>query len=228
MNYPWLFFDADDTLFDYPRAESNALALTFGDLGLAYSPEVMLAYQDFNQQVWREFELGQISAARLRLVRFERLFAHLGLQADADEISLRYLAHLAHSSFLIPGAADLLAKLAGRSRIGLVTNGLPEVQRSRLRESGIADYFSFVAISEELGVAKPDPRFFAIAMEMAGKPDPRVVLVIGDSLNSDIRGGVQAGLDTLWYNPAGKPADPRWLPTYEVSTLEEIPRLLRE
>ena len=226
MNYPWLFFDADDTLFDYPRAEANALALTFGDVGLAYTPEIMAAYQEFNQQVWREFEQGRISAASLRLVRFERLFAHLGLSLDVLDLSERYLVHLAQGAFLLPGAANLLAKLAPRRRMGLITNGLPEVQRPRLDGSGVGGYFSFVAISEEIGVAKPDPRFFEIAMALAGNPDPRGVLVIGDSLASDIRGGVQAGLDTLWYNPDGKPADPRWPPTYEVRTLEEITSLL--
>lgn len=226
MNYPWLFFDADDTLFDYPKAESNALALTFGDQGLAFTPEIMPAYQEYNQQVWREFEQGRISAASLRLLRFERLFAHFSLRADVGNFSQRYLVHLAQSAFLIAGAADLLAQLAGRCRMGLITNGLPEVQRPRLAGSGVAGYFAFVAISEEIGVAKPDPRFFETALALAGHPDPRRVLVIGDSLSSDIRGGVQAGLDTLWYNPAGKPADPRWVAKYEVRTLEEIPALV--
>jgi 2-haloacid dehalogenase len=226
MNYRWLFFDADDTLFDYPRAETGALEMTFFDMGLTYSPETLPAYQIFNQQVWREFEQGKISALDLRVARFARLFEHLNLAVDLDTFSQRYLVNLSRESVLIEGAANLLADLCGQYHMGLITNGLPEVQRPRLAGSGIAKFFDFVAISEEMGVAKPDPRFFSAALAMAGQPDPRSVLVIGDSLNSDIRGGIQAGLDTLWYNPSGKPGDPRWPVVHECRSLEEMGRLL--
>ncbi len=226
MNYSWLFFDADDTLFDYPRAEAGALAMTFADLGLEYGPAALPAYQQFNSQVWREFEQDRISAVALRVARFDLLFAHLGLAVDTEAFSQRYLANLSRESTLIDGAAGLLSQLCGHYRMGLITNGLPEVQRPRLVSAGIADFFDFVAISEELGIAKPDPRFFAVALQMAGAPDPRSVLVIGDSLSSDIRGGAQTGLDTLWYNPAGKLNDSGWPVAYECRSLEEIAHLL--
>jgi 2-haloacid dehalogenase len=226
MNYTWLFLDADDTLFDYSKAENGALEGTFRDFQLPCPPEVLAAYQKYNQQVWHELEQGQISALELRVARFTRLFAHLGLQIDAEAFSRGYLVHLAEGYYLIEGAAELVRNLAARYRLGLITNGLPEVQRPRLSGAGLAPYFSFVTISEEIGLAKPDPRFFEAALAQAGRPDPRSVLVIGDSLSSDIRGGVQSGLDTLWYNPAGKPADPRWPATYQAANLSTIARLL--
>lgn len=220
--YTWLFFDADDTLFDYSRAENNALTATAEEFGLAGVPGLMPAYHAINQAIWIEFEQGKIDALRLRSERFARLFASLGIPTEAEVFSLRYLVHLSRGFFLFDGVPQLLAKVAGQFQMGLITNGLPEVQRPRLSGSGIGAYFKFVAISEELGLTKPDPAFFSAALAMAGNPDPRQVLVIGDSLSSDIRGGIQSGLDTLWYNPRGKAPDARWPATYEARTFTEI------
>jgi 2-haloacid dehalogenase len=226
MPYQWLFIDADDTLFDYSQAETHALERSFSDFHLPYSDDALLAYQKYNLQSWHELEQGLINAEKLRVIRFERLFNHLEIQSDPESFSRRYLVHLAEGFFLIDGVVDLIPKLAARYRLGLITNGLPEVQRPRLVGAGLAPFFQFVTISEEIGLAKPDPRFFATALAQAGGPDPRSVLVIGDSLSSDIRGGFQSGLDTLWYNPSAKPADPRWPATYEAADLYTIERLL--
>ena len=220
--YSWLFFDADDTLFDYSRAEASALAATADEFGLASVPDLMPTYQAVNAQIWIEFERGTIDALELRTERFARLFAALGIRADVEDFSQRYLVHLSHGFFLFDGAPELLARLGQRFQMGLITNGLPEVQRPRLAGSGIAGYFKFVAISEEIGIAKPDPAFFSAAMALAGNPDKRQVLVIGDSLNSDIRGGIQAGLDTLWFNPKRKDRDPGWEVTFEVQSLAQF------
>jgi len=224
--YTWLFFDADDTLFDFPATERRALSMSFEEAGLPYPADALPVYHRINQEVWRELEQGHVTPLELRTLRFERLFNALGLQVDAETFGRRYLVHMAEGSTLLPGAHPLVEHLARNYRLGLVTNGLPEVQRPRLGTSGIAHLFSFVAISEEIGASKPDPRFFDVALDMAGHPDPRQVLVIGDSLNSDIRGGHQAGLDTLWYNPGGLSPDPRWPATYQATTLEQIGAIL--
>ena len=226
MTYSWLFFDADDTLFDYNRAEASALAAAADEFGLSNVPDFMPTYQAINAQIWIEFEQGKIDALELRAERFARLFASLGIRAEVETFSQRYLVHLSQGYFLFAGATELLASLSQRYQMGLITNGLPEVQRPRLAGSGIAGYFKFVAISEEIGIAKPDPAFFSAALAMAGNPDKRQVLVIGDSLSSDIRGGIQAGMDTLWYNPKGKQPDARWKFTYKAQTLSEIQNIL--
>ena len=224
--YSLLFFDADDTLFDYSKAEASALAATADEFGLSNIPDLTPTYQAINAQIWVEFEQGKIDAVELRSKRFARLFARLDIRAEVEDFSQRYLVHLSHGFFLFDGAPELLARLGQHFQMGLITNGLPEVQRPRLAGSGIAGYFKFVAISEEIGTAKPDPAFFSAAMAMAGNPDKRQVLVIGDSLNSDIRGGIQAGLDTLWFNPRGKQADTHWPVTYEARSLSEILAIL--
>lgn len=228
MRYTWLLFDADDTLFDYSKAEEGALAATLAEFNLPALVHVLPAYQEINQAIWKEFEQGAISALDLRLARFVRLFDRLHYSTDAESFSQRYLAALSQASVLIAGARELLELLSPSYRLGLVTNGLPEVQRPRLKSAGIAHYFQFEAISEELGVSKPDPRFFQAALALAGQPDPAQVLVIGDSLNSDIRGGCQAGLDTLWYNPRRTAADPRWPATYVTNSLDQIAALLKQ
>ena len=220
--YAWLFFDADDTLFDYSRAEASALTAAADEFGLSNVPDLMPTYQAINAQIWIEFEQGRINALELRAERFARLFASLGIRAEVEDFSARYLVHLSQGFFLFDGAPELLANLSQRFQMGLITNGLPEVQRPRLAGSGIAGYFKFVAISEEIGIAKPDPAFFSAALAMAGNPEKQRVLVIGDSLNSDIRGGIQSGLDTLWFNPKGKQPDARWKVTYEARSLADI------
>ena len=226
MTYSWLFFDADDTLFDYSRAEASALSAAADEFGLSNVPDLMPTYKAINAEIWIEFEQGRIDALELRAKRFARLFASLGIQVEVDTFSQRYLVHLSQGYFLFDGTPELLANLGQRYQMGLITNGFPEVQRPRLAGSGIAGHFKFVAISEEIGIAKPDPAFFSAALAMAGNPDKRQVLVIGDSLSSDIRGGIQAGLDTLWFNPKGKQPDARWKGTYEARSLGDIQDIL--
>jgi 2-haloacid dehalogenase len=224
--YHWLLFDADGTLFDYDRAEAKALEGTFRDFHLPFGPEHSGAYQKINHQIWLDFENGQITAEALRVVRFERLFAALQITAPAEDFSNRYLHNLAMASDLVTGAESIVRALHERYRLALITNGLKDVQRPRLARSSIADCFEAVAISEEMGVAKPDPRYFDAVFASIGQPARENVLVIGDSLTSDIQGGIKYGLDTCWYNPSGKSANPQFTATYQIQKLEELAGLL--
>ncbi len=224
--YRWLLFDADGTLFDYDRAEDFALESAFRSFSLPFEVASAEAYRQINRQIWLDFENGQITAELLRVRRFERLFDRLALKADPAAFSQRYLLHLSQASDLMPGAEALIRQLAGRYHLGLITNGLHDVQRPRLARSPIADDFKLVAVSEEMGVAKPDPRFFDEVFASIGQPLKDSVLIIGDSLTSDIQGGINYGLDTCWFNPAGKPPDPNLPATYEIHRLEELVSLL--
>jgi 2-haloacid dehalogenase len=224
--YRWILFDADNTLFDYDRAVEVALGGTFADLGLAFQSEYAGLYRRFNAEVWAEFEQGLTTSARLRVDRFERLFRAAGIAVDAQAFSKAYLPNLAKGSQLIAGAEELIKALWGPYRLGLVTNGLTDVQRPRLQSSTIADCFEVVVISDEIGAQKPDGRFFEIAFERMGQPPRSEVLLVGDGLSSDIQGGNRFGLDTCWYNPDGKPADPRYPARYEIRVLEELKKIL--
>lgn len=238
QSYRWLLFDADGTLFDYDRAEAKALEATFQNFGLPFSEEHSRAYQKINHQVWVDFENGQITSEALRVVRFERLFETLrldgkGLDGGADawdisalEFSSRYLQNLSQASDLMEGAEKVILALKKHYRLGLITNGLKDVQRPRLACSAIADCFDVVAISEEIGAAKPDPRYFDAVFGLIGQPPRETVLVIGDSLTSDIQGGLNYGLDTCWFNPAGKAGRPELPVKFEIKHLEELIALL--
>ena len=226
MKYEWLLFDADGTLFDYDLAEDKALRGAYVEFGLAYDLRHGEAYRRINRQVWLDFEQGKITAEALRVRRFALLFEAMGIAADAKGFSDRYLAHLARAGDLLPGAEEVLRRLHGHYRMVVITNGLKEVQRPRLSSSPIAGLFAALAVSDELGVAKPDPRFFETVFDQIGSPPREKVLVIGDSLTSDIQGGNTYGLDTCWFNPLGKPVDPRIPARYEIRALPQLLDLL--
>ena len=224
--YDWLLFDADGTLFDFARAEALALEGTFRDMAIPFDPGYWPIYNEINRQVWVDFENGQITAEALRWMRFKRLFEKLGLAADAENFSACYLSNLAQVPDLLPGALDLIQRLRGKYHLALITNGLKDVQRPRLAHSALANDFEVVAISEEMGVAKPDPLYFTALFENLGWPNKTRVLVIGDSLSSDIQGGRNYGLDTCWFNPSCQDGSLAIQPTYEIHRLDDLLSIL--
>jgi 2-haloacid dehalogenase len=220
VKYTWLLFDADDTLFDYPRAEAKALAWTFEEVGLSYLPEYLPVYHKYNRQVWQAFEEGRLGSLELRTKRFALLFDEVGIDLDAGKFSPRYLKNLARGSDLLPGAAETLEAVSKGHHIGLVTNGLADVQRPRLEKSSIHPFIEKVFISEEMGAAKPEPAYFDIAFKEMGHPSKNEVLIIGDSLTSDMAGGIRYGIDTCWFNPTHKTTD--LAVTYQIESLPEL------
>ncbi|HKX30784.1 MAG TPA: YjjG family noncanonical pyrimidine nucleotidase [Blastocatellia bacterium] len=223
-HYPWLWFDADGTLFDYHRSEGLALERAFQSVETPFNDEALEVYRGINRQLWQAFERREITPAALQIRRFELLMEALELPCSAGELGAAYLEQLAICAELIDGAQDLLQALHanGGCRFAIVTNGLQAVQRSRLALSPLRDYITELIISEEVGEAKPEPAFFAAAFHRLGNPDPREVLIIGDSLTSDMRGGADYGIDTCWYNPAGEPRPGDLRITYEIAHLTEL------
>lgn len=226
MKYKWVMFDADGTLFDYDKVEVVALRNTYEELGLAYDEAHAQVYRQINGDMWLDFEQGRISQRRLRAKRFELLFAATKIECDTEEFSQRYLANLARGADLVDGAEGVVRSLHGRVGLLLITNGLSEVQRPRFARSTVGQYFPNVVISEEVGVAKPDPRIFDIAFEQMGNPAKRDVLIVGDSLTSDIAGGSLYGIDTCWFNPGRQSRNPGLQIRYEIAELAELLEIL--
>lgn len=227
MKYEVVLFDADGTLFDFARAETYALELAFADSGLRYHPSYLSAYSAVNLEAWQQFERGEISSVQLRLVRFERFCSRAGIDAEPADLSRRYLSRLAEASFLMEGAAEVVRILRGNCRLAIVTNGLTDVQRGRFGRSPISSHFDEITISEEVGTQKPDPRIFAYTLDRMGHKDKRTVLMVGDSLSSDIQGGVNFGIDTCWFNPSGDASPPSPTPSHVVDDLAKILPLCR-
>lgn len=231
-DYNWFLFDADGTLFDYEAAERAALARTFADAGLGFDDEVLLRYQEINSRLWHDFEAGQTTPDRIKVDRFAGLLTWLETHREVtvagtvEAFSDRYLANLGACTQLLPEAEGILAKAGAVVHLALITNGLSKVQRSRLAKSGLDEVFEVVTISEEEGVSKPDPGLFDIAFERMGRPSKASVLMIGDSLTSDMRGANLYGIDACWFNPDARPADAAVTVRYEIRSLRELLRFL--
>ena len=227
--------DADNTIFDYDRAEREAL-------GRGPSPK-----RDWSRHPRSTKPTGAsttvtggpssgatVTQEELKVERFRQLLAEEapGCRADPAAVSRRYLSMLAMQVHLLPHAASAIADLAGRAALGLATNGIPEVQRGRLERSGLASCFRTVLISGEIGIAKPDPRFFLLGAERLGL-SPSEVLCVGDVPATDIRGARAAGMASCWVAAPGAvwpPGEPG--PDYTIRDLRALaalaPRFLRK
>jgi 2-haloacid dehalogenase len=228
--YSWLLFDADGTLFDFDSAEAQALQLTLSQAGDHLEPAELASYRQafkrINGDLWRLFEDGGISQDTLKVARFAKLVDETGITADPVAMSTMYLANLAKNSDLLPGAESLLETLAGEYQMAIITNGLKAVQRPRFGRATITHHFAAIIISDEVGVAKPDPRIFDAAFDEMDQPQREEVLIIGDSLTSDIAGGINYGIDTCWYNPHGRPRPADMVIQYELQNLHQLTQIL--
>ena len=228
MRYQWLLFDADNTLFDFNQAKNIALTAALARWDISATPHHFQCFELINSRIWQAFERGEITAAALRVQRFVEFMQDIGLSGDARPFSELFLATLGQQAILLDGAEQVIARLQPHYRLMLITNGLQDVQRSRWAACSLRPYFADIVISDEVGVAKPDPRIYDIAFARMGMPERSQVLMIGDSLSSDMQGGITYGLDTCWLNLHGTPR-PDHLPIrYEIRHLRQLVPLLLE
>jgi 2-haloacid dehalogenase len=226
MKYDILIFDADETLFDFKKSEREAFYNALLELKIE-TPEVHYPiYQTINTAIWKEFEQGLINQQDLKIERFKRLVDHLHLNLKPEAIAKSYMKHLREASFLFEDSFVLIQELSKDYELYMITNGLKDVQENRICKSIIAPYFQSIVISEVVGVSKPNPKIFELTFHHMNDLDKRKVLMIGDSLTSDIQGGINYGIDTCWYNPHKKVNQTEIQPTYEITSLLEIKHVL--
>ena len=226
MKYTIILFDLDGTLFDYDASETKALRNTFIDFNLPFENDVIQTYRDLNSLLWQQFEKGTISQQVIKVLRFEQLADALKLEFDAEEFSNLYLKHLSEGTDLIDGARQIIEFLSDKAGLVLITNGLTIVQRPRIKNSGLEQYFKEIIISEEVGSAKPDTKIFDITFERLDFPAKEDVLIVGDNLSSDVAGGVNYGIDTCWFNPSDSNGNTDLQYTFMIKSLSELHDIL--
>jgi 2-haloacid dehalogenase len=225
--YELVFIDLDDTLMDFKTAERAALASSFEEFGLELSADTVQLYEARNSALWKALERGEIDQDRLKVERFRQVFQELGWAVDPAVFSAVYIEFLSQGIYPLPQAEEVCAWLGLRYRLAIVTNGIAAVQYPRILNSGIAQYIEAIIVSEEAGCGKPDPAIFDYGCQRLGFHDKSAMLMVGDSLASDIQGAVNFGIDSCWLNASGKPAPqdgPQ--PSYTISSLVELRKLL--
>lgn len=228
MSYDVVLFDFDHTLLDSDTSLAGAFDRSMRSAGLHDADEIARCYPDFdriNQALWRQVEAQQISPNDVRVRRFEELIGALGLDGDAVAMADAFVEGLIVCGELYDGARELLDHLAGRCRLGMVTNGIGRVQRGRLERLALGSSFEAVVISGEVGTSKPGSEIFDITCEAMGVADRSSVLMVGDSLPSDIRGAMNASIDSAWFNPNRQEAPADVVATHVVQHLGEIAAL---
>ena len=219
--YDWLLFDNDNTLMNFHSASHSAFHSSMAEIGLSEDQIDYAEYNIHNHIVWSEFEKGEIDAVTLRGKRFQLFFDAVNHDADPVKANAAYLNHLILHPHMMEDAHELLQAVKPNYNLGLITNGLKEVQRPRLKAANIYHHFDAIVVSDEIGHAKPQKGYFDHVVEEMGPADLSKTIVIGDSLNSDIRGAIDYGLDCVWLNPENKDAQ-GLKPTYEVRSVKEI------
>lgn len=215
--YKYLFLDIDDTILDFKACERNAITKTIERYGLKATNELIESYSEINQSLWKAFERKEITKPELLSKRFDMFFRNLGVEIDPDNVNYNYLTYLSEEVFLINNAVELLEKIKDNLKIYVLTNAVERVQKRRLEKSGLNKYFDDVFISEVIGYQKPDVRFYDIVYNIIGKPNKNEIIVLGDSLTSDIQGGINFGVDTCYFNPNNKKGNIK--ATYEIDNL---------
>lgn len=225
--YDVLLCDADNTIFDFNKAEENAFAQVCAHMGFEATDALYAAYSKINAALWRLLEQGGITQKVLRVKRFEQFLAEIGKEElDAREMAAAYADALGCQSVPIEGAIEAVARWSKILPVIIVTNGISKIQHGRMNGSEVRHYISGMVISEEVGAAKPDPKMLEIAMEMAGVSDKRRALMLGDSLSSDIAAAANAGVDACWYNPHGAKNTKNLPVAYEIADLDQVDAIL--
>ena len=225
--YDVILLDADMTLLDFERSEQEALRKVLTRYELAPTEEAEATYSKINKALWDAFARGEVDQDFLVVERFDALARVYRMDWNSRQVNRDYLNALGEEAFLLPGAWEFCERLkeAGLT-LAIATNGLPAAQRGRYTGTGLDRLIPHIFISMELGASKPRPEYFQKVFEALNVTDLSRVVMVGDSLSSDIAGGNRAGIDTIWYNPKGLPLTGTAIPTYTVSGYDEICRIL--
>ena len=219
--YTTLYFDLDNTLLDFSAAEHKAIRQLLSLHNLPITEEIISTYSAINQTWWERFEKGEIKKQEIFVGRFRDLIAHFGFEGDPTKMSEDYFEFLSQGSDMIDGADKVLKYVKEQGyTVCITTNGMSRTQYRRIDNCAIKQYFDYIFVSEDAGHQKPEKEYFEYAMANSPEKDKSKILVIGDSMSSDILGGINFGVDTCWLNPKGNAE--QFKTTYEIANIMQI------
>lgn len=222
--YKYLLWDIDGTLMDFLAQEKYAIQTLFREYGFGECTDEMVAsYSKINVSYWEKLERGEVEKPAMLVARFRDFFEQVGVDVSkAEEFNAKYQVTIGDCVVFMKDAMEVLQEEKGNHILVAVTNGTKVAQTRKLRASGLDQIFDYVFISEDVGFEKPSVEYFDKVFETAGITDKKEALIIGDSMTSDILGGINAGIDTCWFNPSGEPNHRAYKATYEIKELAEI------
>lgn len=222
-----ILFDLDDTLLNFHLAEKIALTKTLIHLGIEPKEETLLRYSVINLSQWKLLEQEKITRDQVKTQRYQLLFDELGIDCSAEYAAEYYEALLGVGHYFIDGAEELLKELSNDYRLYIVSNGTAEVQKSRIESSGIAKYLDDIFISQQIGFDKPNVKFFDYCFSSIPNFEKYETVIVGDSLSSDIAGGRNSGITTVWFNPHDLKNSSDIIPDHEIHYLLDLIPLLK-
>lgn len=224
--FEYILLDLDDTILDFKWAENQAITGTLKAFDIEPTEEICWRYSQINLEYWHALERKEVTREQLKVGRFRQLLQELGREADPAAMGEQYLHRLGQGHRFLPGALETLQILAKKYRLFLVSNGNPPVQYGRLASAGITHYFEKLFISMEIGHNKPSVEFFDRCFSQISGFDRAKAIIVGDSLFSDIRGGINAGIATCWVNPGHRAIRENIVPDYQIENLPQLLPLL--
>ena len=222
----FLFLDLDDTILDFHKAEKLAIRKTIASFGAEVTDEVLHRYHVINKAHWEKLERGELTRDQVLVQRFAVLFQELQISVDAEACAKEYEKNLSIGHYFLPGAEEAVKRLHQKYRLFLASNGTATVQHGRMTSANLYRFFEKVFVSQQIGHNKPSKAYFDACFAQIPDFDPAKTIMVGDSLTSDIRGGINAGIATCWVNPDKLPAQAGITPDYQIESITQLEALL--
>ena len=227
-----VLLDLDNTLLSFDQYVKETMKIGFKKFNIGiYSDEMFSVFDQINTDLWRSIERGEIDFRELQKKRWNLIFERLNISYDGEAFEKYFRECLFESAIPENGALELLEYLKSKYILCVASNGPYLQQKNRLKKAGMLDYFSELFVSEEIGSSKPSEKFFSACVDLLNlkteqKIRPCEIMVIGDSLSSDMAGGIRAGMQTCFYNPSKRPIPSEMKIDHSVTSLREIENIL--
>ncbi len=229
--YTTVLFDADNTLLDFDKDEHCALLRVMELYGIPVTEKNVKAYVEINREMWKALERGELTKPELKRTRFRKFFDAVGFECSADpfEVNEKYLSLLSEGGNTLAGAVELCRELKEKGYdLYIVTNGIEKTQKKRLTKSGLLPFFTEIFVSEVIGHQKPKKEYFDYVLSHIKEKDINKIILIGDSLTSDIKGAAESGISCVWLNLKGQELPTEYSPDYVIEDIREAREILYE